>query len=93
MIKDRAAPKAKPNDKKKAIMAPAVSASCERTFLQSKRNEMKIKLFQIARMTQCVSMFLFISSLGPEAHAETGQISITEGKQDHEQDERCIMMK
>lgn len=42
MIKDRAAPKAKPNDKKKAMMAPAVSASYGRTFLQSKRNETNI---------------------------------------------------
>lgn len=32
---DTAAPKAKPRERKKAMMAPAVSASCGGTFLQA----------------------------------------------------------
>lgn len=38
-------------------------------------------------------MFLLFCLLGPEAHAETGQVAITEGKQDHEHDEKGIMIK
>lgn len=34
---ETAAPKAKPRDKKKAMMAPAVSASCDGTFLQTEK--------------------------------------------------------
>lgn len=34
---ESAAPNAKPRDKKKAMMAPAVSASCGGTFLQTER--------------------------------------------------------
>lgn len=37
MANETAAPKAKPRDKKKAMMAPAVSASRGGTFLQTER--------------------------------------------------------
>ncbi len=38
--KDNAAPKAKPRERKKAMMAPAVSASCWDTFLWDEHEEL-----------------------------------------------------
>lgn len=62
-MKDKAAPKAKPNDRKKAMMAPAVSASCGRTFLQNKRNTIVIQIMKIKHVLMCLGS---IPYLGPK---------------------------
>lgn len=56
-----------------------------------------INILQIRLVCLCVFMCVvcnFVTFLlWSEAHAQTGQISVTEGKEDYEEDEPAIMMK
>lgn len=75
------------------MMAPAVSASWGRTFLQNeKRKSGQLSLYtpQTAGFSEQMSASLMIS-LWAETHAQAGQVSVGESEEHHEGDEPAVV--
>ncbi len=86
-MKDRAAPRAKPRDRKKAMMLPAVSASWGRTFLQTNK--------RYCQAFKWCGAPLHCSTDQQEAvkHTKSSNISSKEGKRTADSDKHVIEQK
>lgn len=95
MKNDAPAPKAKPRDRKKAMMAPAVSASWGRTFLNEEKKKYQLRLLNpkqpVVFSSKIIASLIFW--LWAEAHAQAGQVSVGEGEEQHETDEPGVVVE